>query len=223
MGDKDLREGRAFRERIAALLGEGNLREALEGTEARLQQLPGDPDARIALCRIRIAQGRLAEAMAMLGDMEEILGRLAEVYACLGDIHRQEDRWEAAEGCYRKFLLLDPGTPLARDLAAQLEVFAAGREAAGNREAPEGDGAIPADFQTLTLAELYLRQGHLAMAEEVLEAILQRDPSQVQAAKRLGEIRERGRRGAVANGPGLLIGELNRWLANVGRLRSHAG
>jgi tetratricopeptide (TPR) repeat protein len=230
MDDRDRREREAFREATEALIGRGDERDALALAEVRLRRVPGDPDARIAICRVRIRQGRLAEARETLAGMEETLVRLSPVYACLGDMHRREGCREEAESCYRKFLLLNPESPLAGELADWLEENAAARDESAAAEAmddaaetTEDAGEVPADFQTLTLAELYIRQGHLAMAEEVLEAVLKRYPGQEKAAERLDEVREILHPELRVQRSAPVIGELNRWLVNIGRLRSHAG
>jgi tetratricopeptide (TPR) repeat protein len=222
MDDGDRREREAFLEAVAALSGRDD-GDVLALVEVRLRRLPGDPDARLAICRVRIRQGRLAEAREVLAGLEETLESLAPVYACLGDIHRREGRRAEAERCYRKFLLLNPESPLAGDLAAWLEEGVTGRDGTVAAETAEDAGEVPADFQTLTLAELYLRQGHLAMAEEVLEAVLKRDPRQQKAAERLDEVRAMLHPELRASRFTPVIGELNRWLDNIGRLRSHAG
>ena len=125
---------------------------------------------------------------------------------------------------------MNPESPLAGDLEAWLEEGVTGRDgtvaaetAEDAGETAEDAGEVPADFQTLTLAELYLRQGHLAMAEEVLEAVLKRDPRQEKAAERLDEVRAMLHPELRVSRFTPVIGELNRWLDNIGRLRSHAG
>ena len=73
----------------------------------------------------------------------------------------------------------------------------------------------------MTLAELYIRQGHLQMAKKVLEAILRKDPREERAAIRLREIEALSGEGSAAKAAPV-IAELSRWLDNIGRLRGHA-
>jgi len=74
----------------------------------------------------------------------------------------------------------------------------------------------------VTLAELYIRQGHLPLAAEVLEAIIAREPQQEKAAVMLREVRELIRREDAARRYAPVVAELSRWLGNIGRLRGHA-
>jgi hypothetical protein len=86
----------------------------------------------------------------------------------------------------------------------------------------EGDAGIPPDFQTVTLAELYIRQGHLRPAEEVLEKIVGQEPQNEKAAGLLREVRGRILGKASEERHAGVITELSRWLDNIGRVRGHA-
>jgi hypothetical protein len=143
---------------------------------------------------------------------------------------------------------LSPGTPTAREMS---RVEAASRHPATDdgaiAEAAEA-GRVPDHLQTVTLAELYIRQGHFRMAEEILAAILGKGPHHPKAAELFREVREkiaaqeipeaksapeppqevRELRDETADRqePGgkhaPVIAELSRWLNNIGRLGSHA-
>jgi hypothetical protein len=74
----------------------------------------------------------------------------------------------------------------------------------------------------VTLAELYIRQGHLRPAEEVLAKIIGQEPQNEKAAGLLQEVRDGIlREAAVQRYPGV-IAELSRWLDNIDRARGHA-
>lgn len=223
MGDHALGSRQSFLEEAEAFLERGDDAAALALAESRLEGLPGDPDARIVICRARILQGRLEEAGEMLHVMEDLLANLSRVYREMGDLFLKKGMPDPAKAYYRKFANLNPDTPAAQEVAEGLEGMP-------DRDATEEGGGeedaivpVPEDFQTVTLAELYMRQGHFRMAKEVLEAILRRDPRQDRAMERLRQVRERiGGEGAVGNAAPV-IAELSRWLDNIGRLRSHAG
>ena len=113
---------------------------------------------------------------------------------------------EEARTFFQKFRVLNPASPVTAEMAARLGDGGAMQEADAEPETAdagteEGPSDIPDDFQTVTLAELYIRQGHPTQAVEVLEAILRRDPQHEKAAEKLRELRgeirrERGCRGA---------------------------
>jgi len=221
MGDNDLQERSAFLEEMETFLKQGDDETALALAELRLKRMPGDMDARIAICRVRIRQGRLEEAKAMLQEMEGTLASLSQIYAAMGDVCLKEGMQESAQTFYRKFISLNPESSLSREIAERLTAMDAMRGPDAEREEEEA-AQVPSDLQTVTLAELYIRQGHLRPAAEVLEAIIRKDPAQEKAAAMLREVWEMIFRQESAQRYAGVIAELSRWLDNIGRLRSHA-
>lgn len=246
MNENDLRERKAFLEEVEALLNKSDYLTVLSLAESRLKRTPGDMDARIVICRVWIEQERLEEAGEMLQEMEDILASLSQIYPCMGDIYLKKGMPESAQVFYRTFVSLNPDTPMAQEISERLkgisEQYAMDD---GARVEKEEAAQVPDDFQTVTLAELYARQGHLQMAEEILEAILSRGPHHPKAAEMLREVRERivsQEKPEEKYAPEMLreigerivsqekpeekytpaIAELSRWLNNIGRLRSHA-
>jgi tetratricopeptide (TPR) repeat protein len=224
MDEMEIRERKSFLTQTEAHLDRNELPAVLDLAEARLKRTPGDLDARLAICRVRLAicrvrflQGRLDEAGEMLSDMEDILASLSRIYAGIGDICMKEGMKDSAETFYRKVMFLNPGVPLPMGVAERLN----DSEELRATDAEE-DAEIPSDFETVTLAELYIRQGHLRQAEEVLEKIIGHDPQNGKAAGLLQEVRERLLNGASAQPDTGVIAELSRWLDNIGRLRAHA-
>ena len=227
MDDRELdpkwheQERKAFVSQMEAHLDRNELQAALNLAQARLRRTPGDLDARIVICRVRIQQGRIDEARDMLQEMEEIIASLSEIYACMGDICMKKGMEDSAETFYRKFMVLNPGSPRIRDILEKLKGI---EEFHGTDTEGEtgGDAGIPPDFQTVTLAELYIRQGHLWLAEELLEKIVGQDPQNGKAAGLLQEVRDRILGEAPEQRHEGVIAELTRWLGNIGRVRGHA-
>jgi len=197
----------------------------LDLAQSRLKRIPGDMDARIVMCRVWLLQGRLDEAREMLLEMDEILAGLSQIYACMGDIYMKKGMKDSAEIFYRKFMVLNPGATPAPDISERLKGIVDSHETGVETDADgeaEGDVQIPADFQTVTLAELYIRQGHLRPAEEVLEKIVGQDLQNETASGLLREVREQILRESSAQQYAGVVTELSRWMGNIGRLRGHA-
>jgi tetratricopeptide (TPR) repeat protein len=224
MGDMALQSRRSFLEEAEAFLEKGDDLAALDLAGLRLERLPGDPDACIVICRVRIWQGRLDEAGEILRELEDLLVSFSRIYRELGDSFLEKGMPDSAKIYYRKFIALNPDTPAALEIAERLEGILDSHGADDGAGAEEETIRVPDDFQTVTLAELYIRQGHLQMAEKVLEAILRKEPQHEKAAVSLRELRERlgGEHSAANTKPTLVIAELTRWLDNIGRLRNHA-
>jgi tetratricopeptide (TPR) repeat protein len=221
MDENDRQERKSFLSQMEAYLGRNEVREVLDLAQARLKRTPGDLDARIMICRVWLLQGRLDEARDMLNEMEETIASFSHVYACIGDICMKRGMREAAEDYYGKFRVLNPGAPLARDMSERLKGIEELHETDEEGEA-EGAAEIPSDFQTVTLAELYIRQGHFRLAEEVLEKIIGEDPQNEKAVALLAEVLDQLRREVSAQPDAGVITELSRWLYNIDRLRGHA-
>ena len=214
-------ERKSFLTQAEAYLGRNELPAVLNLAQARLKRTPGDLDARIMICRVWLLQGRLDEARDMLNEMEEILASLSQIYSCMGDICMKKGMREAAQDYYGKFKVLNPSVPPTRDIQERLKDIGELQQRDEEVEAG-GDAEVPSDFRTVTLAELYIRQGHLRPAEEVLEKIIGQDPQNEKAAGLLQEVRERLLKGASAQQYAGIIAELSRWLDNIGRVRGHA-
>jgi tetratricopeptide (TPR) repeat protein len=221
MDEDDRQERKSFLSQMEAYLRRNEVREVLDLAQARLKRTPGDLDARIMICRVWLLQGRLDEARDMLNEMEETIASFSHVYACIGDICMKRGMREAAEDYYGKFRVLNPGAPLARDMSERLKGIEELHETDEEGEA-EGAAEIPSDFQTVTLAELYIRQGHFRLAEEVLEKIIGEDPQNEKAVALLAEVLDQLRREVSAQPDAGVITELSRWLYNIDRLRGHA-
>ena len=221
MDENDLQERKSFLTQAEAYIDRNELPVVLDLAQARLKRTPGDLDARIVICRVWLLQGRIDEARDMLNEMEEILASLSQIYACMGDICMKKGMKDLAETYYRKFMFLNPDAPPARDMSERLKGIEELHKTDEEGE-PGGDAGIPSDFQTVTLAELYIRQGHLRPAEEVLEKIVGQDPQNEKAAGLLQEVRDRILREASVQQYAGVIAELSRWLDNIGRLRGHA-
>jgi tetratricopeptide (TPR) repeat protein len=221
MDEMDLQERKSFLTQAEAYIDRNELPAVLSLAEARLKRTPGDLDARMTICRVWLLQGRIDEARDMLHEMEDILASLSQIYVCMGDICMKKGMREVAEDYYGKFKVLNPDAPLARDMSERLKGIEELHETDEEGET-EGDAGIPTGFQTVTLAELYIRQGHLRPAEEVLEKIIGQDPQNEKAAGLLQEVRERLLKGASAQPYAGVIVELSRWLDNISRLRAHA-
>ena len=221
MDENGLRERKQFLAEMEEYLGRNEFQAALSLAQERLEKRPGDLEARIVICRARLLQGSLDEAREMLNDTEQIIASLSHVYTSIGEICLRRGMREAAEGYYEKFRALNPESPLARGISERLDEGEDLHETDGEGET-EGDAAVPSDFQTVTLAELYIRQGHDRPAEELLEKIIGEDPKNERASVLLTEVRER-LRGTVASPPDTgVVAELSNWLNNIGRLRGHA-
>ncbi|MDZ4164864.1 MAG: hypothetical protein U1C55_07025 [Smithellaceae bacterium] len=223
MTEPEMLDRDAFLARVEVCLERDDFQVVLELAASRFALYPGDIDATIVSCQAWIRMGRLAEAMEALSEVEDKIARLGRIYISLGDICRASGLLEESLRYYRRFIAIHPHSPLAGQARETISSLEGGlRPAAAEEEKEEG---LASDFYTLTMADLYMKQGHFDMAQQVLEAIATREELREAAMERLNEIREIQRAkiiGAVAEKKRLeVLSELQRWLDNTKRMKSH--
>jgi len=128
--------------------------------------------------------------------------------------------------CYQKFLSLNPHAENFGEVAEKIALLQ--REESRALEVDESDSAdiSKPEFYTITLAELYIQQGHLKMAADILAEIIKREPSNVQARVKLDTVEAalvlKSSPGGTVALTDNLINILSCWLDNIGRLKKHA-
>ena len=240
MDEKKSQERNAFLAGVEENFQRGDFETILMTAGLRLKRMPGDLDARLAICRARIEQGAMGEAGDLLSEVERILAGLDRVCALLRELGRQTGLTDETRALFEKFGLAAPAgaametpadsrnrLPRQETQAAPVRaeaVAAAEAEAPRQGDLPRGGEAseAPEDFLTVTLAELYIRQGHLRQAESVLEKIVRQEPQNDRAAGLLRDVRGRLQPATASPKDAAVAAELSRWLDNVGRLRGHA-
>ncbi len=214
-----------FLDQARVRLEQNQARLAMEMAEARLRRLPDDIDARTILCHALIRMGRPDEAREMLRRVEGTLLDFVSLYAVLGDCRLKEGFPKDSAAYYRKFLALNPPDAAAvRQVSGKLDALT-GEGDAGRQEdeRPLQVGDIAPDFYTVTLADLYLRQGHPEMAVDVLARILEQNPEDAKARSRLREIQSalEPRSARRTDRRARTIGTLSRWLVKLEASRAH--
>jgi len=206
--DETYREEReTFLSEAAADMDEGRYDDALARADARLRNSPGDMDARLVRAACLARMERPAEAAEIVEEWQALQREQSRVYETLGDAYRREGMTDDAIRSYERFMELNAGTGEAERVAEKIGEL--------HNAALEGDGedepdAVSDDFQTVTLARLYVKQGHFRMAGEVIDRILERDPDNSEAREYAGHIRR-----LIDEGWGPVVVELNRWLSEL--------
>jgi hypothetical protein len=125
---------------------------------------------------------------------------------------------------YRKFTALNPAASPPVDWEDRPKNITELAETNGTEPgADDEEGAdLSPGFETATLAELYMRQGHLQMAQDMLEKIVGRDPLNERAKGLLDDIRGLRRQEENARINERVISEISRWLDNLRNSQSNA-
>jgi len=126
--------------------------------------------------------GRLEEAAAAFAAMEPMNEEIARLLKLLGDAFQGRGDHGRAVKCYQRSMALLPGVEELREVQNSLA------ELMEDDEEPTAGPAGGEGFQTLTMAELHIRQGHYEGAREILTAVLLREPEHREAWRRLTEV-----------------------------------
>jgi tetratricopeptide (TPR) repeat protein len=210
------------------LLRANKLSEAMALALERLAVFPADADAYVVLCSALIGLGRLEDAHEAMLEFGEKISEMALVYERVGDMYRKKGFYRDAADCYEKLLALHPDAQKARDIIAKMSLLE--QDDHPLQDAPMDDAfekRIPEpEMFTVTMAELYIQQGHFPEAVKILEEILKKDPQNTEAAETLNNLRsavlaETERKKPSAKNEKLLE-TLSLWLHNIERLKANA-
>lgn len=205
-----------------SFLDQGLQKEAQDYALNWLERFPDDAEARVILCQAWTRMGKLDKVKQLLQEVDEAIYGMSVIYAKMGDICQRSGLSQEAITFYRKFLDLNPNSPITTEVAEKLHSLAPAGEVVTYRE-EETPQHSPSIMRTVTIAELYIKQGHTDLAAEILEEIIKKDNTNQRALAMLSEIRG----GSAAQPekdalPDAVLKELNRWLSNIDRIRAYA-
>lgn len=216
----------SFVNKLESLISQRMFPEALKLAENRLAQFPSDIDARVFIHLIFIEMGKMEESRKVLQELEQDTVRLSFGYLRAANTYHDKGLIQDAIFCYQKFIALNPFAENSQEVAETIALLQNDENLA--EEEPEEDEAeiIQPEFYTMTLADLYIRQGHLKMAADILAGIIKREPANIQAKEKFDTVQA-----FLAKEPSSednvtpinnVIKILSCWLENIDRLKTHA-
>lgn len=214
-----------FIREASVLLQSNNLIEATHLAAERLQNYPADVDAIGVYCEAVIKLGRLEEMRQLLNTVADIISGFNMIYERAGDICRDYGFYQEAAACYEKFISLRPDAERSRDILSKM-AFLEQEDRPSAEMASTGHETPEQDFYTLTMAQLYIKQGHLEDAEKILETIIKSEPYNTQALTLLENLRKPQIAQSAMKSASLkndhVIQILSSWLKNIERLKMNA-
>jgi len=215
-----------FLDQAEDLLQHNMFSEALSLAEARLARLPLDVDARVIASNVFIGMGRVDEARDVLREVEKIISGLSLVYVRVGDIYREKGFYRDAVICYQKYISWNPTSDKAEEVVGKIALLEQEEPLIADMDSTDNENTSKPEFYTVTLTDLYIKQGHFKMAAEVLEKILEEEPENVLARTKLDTITTAIALKSPVNGDIVqsdnLAKTLSCWLENINRLKKHA-
>jgi tetratricopeptide (TPR) repeat protein len=220
--DKFEEELLIFIDQIENLLQKKMLPEALRMAEERLAAYPADVDAQVFINRILIESGKIEQSRDILRRLGRDISRLSLVYLQAADSYREAGLKQDALICYQKFLTLNPLSDYSSQVVERISRLEKDGISITSDESGSPDEPRP-EFYTVTLADLYVQQGHLEMAADILTEIIARDPVNIQAKIKLDAIKmnltRKKSRNETPSATNNLISILSCWLEHIGRLK----
>ena len=188
----------------------------------RLKVNPGDWNARLSLGRLYFQKGMPKEAKKELEKVANFISNNMIIYKILGDIHEKEGNREEAARFYRMFSVHDSEDSEINVILNLEKTFSKGIE-------KKSDDKVK--ISTSTIAEIYIKQGHLKRALEIYRDMLTADPENTEIQNKIQDLIERikGYGSIEADMPlyasktGKVITTLKKWLGNLEVLREEPG
>lgn len=185
-------------------IDEGLYDDAIALADARLNGFPGDIDACLVIAACQAWTGNPAEARETVEQWHDIVRDRSRVYEVLGDAYNRDGMTKEAIEAYTRFAALNPDTPASGRVSEKIASLQETAVEEGDEDEPSD---MSPDFYTVTLARLYVKQGHFKMARDVIGKILERDPENVEAGKYAAHVEH-----LMEEGWGPVVDELDRWL-----------
>jgi len=190
-------ESSFFIQEAESLRLQGKHAEAIQACKDGLKKMPDAVRGRLLLGRCFLETGRIVEARKELEKVAQVVEECLPVYKLLSQVYLEEKDVDKALEVLRKTLYFPKAeegapikvTPLEMDLLHrgtrppfvtpppfQKPSPPPPAEVPEEKKPEEEEKAAKPAIPTDTLAEIYLKQGHLARALEVYQDILAKDP-----------------------------------------------
>ncbi len=174
-----------------------NFERAVEILDGGLQYFPNYFSARVLLAKCYLALNLFDAAIAELEKVIDVDPNNVSALALLGDEYRNRGKTEKARAFYERVLELDPNNeefqyklhlieettrgPGGVSRTGDAALIEAASEPIAGDESSVPD-ATTTELATVTLARIYIDQGLLSKAGDILDIIIQRDPNNREAA-----------------------------------------
>ncbi len=244
-GSEDsIRESSIFVQTAESLRLQGQYEEAIETLKGGLEKRPDALPARLLLGRCYLEKGMFTEAKEELEFVARGIDECLPVYKMLSQVYLQEKDVDKALEVLRKTLYFQTAeeavskkvTPLELGLlhrsshppfvtppsfvtppaAPPVAPPAPPQEQAGEERGVKGEEQeAKAAIQTDTLAEIYLKQGHMDRALSVYQEILSREPENAAVKEKYESLKKQMEKDRQAGARKKVQNKLERWLAVV--------
>ncbi len=183
---------------------QGGLEEAVKICKKGLEKHPNYTSARVVLGRIYQEQKKIEQAASEFKKVLETDPENLMAHSLLGSIFVGQGDCQSAIEEYQKILTLNPDDEETQEALKQA-IEKAAEEQKPSREpkkellAAEKRNPSKESTASLTIAELYLKQGHFDKAIEVFQELLANDPQNLLLRQKLTEVVDRQQKDSAVN------------------------
>ena len=171
---------------ISHYLDSRNIEEAEVRTKVILEKNPKDLSGRIFDARIRLARGKVDEAISLLQGVVKDEPKFALAHHFLGVAFMQKHQAVQARGAFTEAVKLNPNLPEARTALAGIHL-AEGSLDLAIEQAQAAIQLNPRNVQAAIISgDAYLQKGDFAKSRKVFEAVAQGLPKEAIGPYRLG-------------------------------------
>lgn len=170
-------------------LAENRPADAVQMADAWLVHHPQNAEAKIILSQGLLRMGKLERLHQLLRDVDREIEQLSLTYLRLGELCRQSGLYTEGERFHKKYDSIKKALSFVDVVLSEEEIMTHGEFQEEDTEENTTDVIYP-EFHTVTLADLYMAQGHFERAKAVLDNILSRDPENEEAARKLTEAKK---------------------------------
>jgi tetratricopeptide (TPR) repeat protein len=173
----------------------GSLDDACRVCRKGLEKNPDYSNAHLVLGRIYQGQVKLEDAILEFEKVLEIDPENLMAHSLLGSLFMQKFDYKAAIDEYQAILTLNPDDDETQKLLkVAIEKAANAPQTVSDNQLKETGADKKSDsgnMASVTMAELYLKQGHVDKAIETYEELLKKDPNNAVVRQRLVELKEK--------------------------------
>jgi len=225
-----------FVQEAESLRLQGKHAEAIQACKDGLRKMPDALRGRLLLGRCYLETGRIVEARKELERVAQVVEECLPVYKLLSQVYLEEKDVDKALEVLRKTLYFPKAeealpkkvTPLEMDLLHrgtrppfvtpppfQKPSPPSPAEVPEEKKPEEEEKATQPAIPTDTLAEIYLKQGHLDRAVEVYQDILAKDPHNAMVKEKYESLKNKISRDQKMESGRKVQAKLEKWLEVV--------
>ncbi len=189
-----------------AEIGRGYYSEAIAIADARLKLFPVDMDAYIMKAFCLAKMGNPSEAEEIAEGWSLIVRDQSKVFEAVGDAYGSMGKGDEAMRAYGRFIEINSGSPAADRVSKKVSLIKDSETGVDE----DGPARELDNFNTITLARLYVKQGHFRMAGEIMDKVVEANPDNHEAREYARYVHR-----LMEDGWKPVINVLDRWLCEL--------